>query len=77
MDTNVLISIIIPTYNRASVIEDTLNSLVLQTYTNWECLIVDDGSKDDSIKIIENYAIEDKRFKLLERPKNKPKGANF
>ncbi|WP_347924936.1 glycosyltransferase family 2 protein [Pontimicrobium sp. SW4] len=76
MDTNVLISIIIPTYNRASVIKDTLNSLVLQTYTNWECLVVDDGSKDDSIKIIENYAIDDKRFKLLERPKNKPKGAN-
>lgn len=76
LDTNVLISIIIPTYNRASVIKDTLNSIISQTYIYWYCLIVDDGSNDDSIKIIENYAIKDKRFKLLERPKSKPKGAN-
>lgn len=76
MGTNVLISIIIPAYNRANVIKDTLNSLLSQTYSNWECLIVDDGSNDNTIKIIDNYAIKDKRFKFLERPKSKPKGAN-
>ena len=39
-----LISIIIPTYNRASLIGETLDSVKAQTYKNWECIIVDDGS---------------------------------
>ena len=73
---NQLISIIIPTYNRANLISDTLDSIIAQTYTNWECIIVDDGSTDDSFEVINKYVKKDSRFKLFIRPENKIKGAN-
>ena len=50
-----LVSIIIPTFNRAYILKDTLESVLAQTYANWECLIIDDGSTDLTIEIIENY----------------------
>ena len=66
------ISIIIPNYNKADFIGETLNSLISQTYVNWEAIIVDDGSTDDSKKIIEKYADSDKRINhiFLEKSKN-------
>lgn len=73
---NNLVSIIIPNYNRANLIGETLESILKQTYTNWECIIVDDGSTDDSITIIEEYLERDNRFILFTRPTNFPKGAN-
>ena len=45
--TEPLVSIIIPVYNRADLIGETLNSIGQQTYENWECILVDDGSTDD------------------------------
>ncbi|MBF0597491.1 glycosyltransferase family 2 protein [Faecalibacter rhinopitheci] len=72
-----LLSIIIPTYNRADLIGETLDSIIAQTYANWECIIVDDGSTENNINIIDEYCAKDPRFKLFERKKyNKPKGAN-
>ncbi|WP_100611953.1 glycosyltransferase family 2 protein [Confluentibacter lentus] len=71
-----LISIIIPVYNRAHLIDGTLNSIKAQTYQNWECIIVDDGSTDNLKYLINKYIIEDSRFQYIHRPKNKPKGAN-
>lgn len=71
-----MISIIIPNYNRANLIGETLDSILSQTYANWECIIVDDGSTDNSLEIIENYCKTDSRFKLFQRPKDYPKGAN-
>ena len=44
-----LISIIIPNYNRESLIAQTLDSIISQTYQNWECIIVDDVSTDNSL----------------------------
>lgn len=71
-----LISIIIPTFNRASLICDTLNSVLSQTYTNWECIVVDDNSTDNTEEIINNYLLKDTRFKFYRRPSELLKGAN-
>lgn len=73
---NNLISIIIPTHNRAHLIGETLDSILAQTYTNWECIIVDDRSTDNIEELIEKYIQKDSRFQYYLRPKNKPKGAN-
>ncbi|HEY9169186.1 MAG TPA: glycosyltransferase family 2 protein [Lutibacter sp.] len=71
-----LVSIIIPTYNRAHLIGETLDSVLAQTYTNWECIVVDDGSTDETDKLMAVYCNKDTRFKYRHRPKNYPKGAN-
>ncbi|MDN3725287.1 glycosyltransferase family 2 protein [Aequorivita sp. SDUM287046] len=71
-----LITIIIPTYNRAHLIGETLDSVLAQTYQNWECIVVDDGSTDNTEKIMINYMDKDSRFHYYHRPKDKVKGAN-
>ena len=71
-----LISIIIPTYNRANLIGETLDSVLAQTYTNWECIIVDDGSTDNSEEVIKEYTKKDPRFQYHQRPAEKIKGPN-
>ncbi len=71
-----LVSIIIPTYNRAHLIGETLDSIIAQTYTNWECIVVDDGSTDDTDEVMGDYLVKDGRFKYHKRPDSKPKGAN-
>lgn len=71
-----LISIIIPTYNRAHLLGETLDSILVQTFIDWECIVVDDGSTDASQAIFDSYKNKDPRFRFLSRPKNKPKGAN-
>jgi len=73
---NAEVSIIIPTFNRAHLIGETLDSIIKQSYQNWECIIVDDGSTDDTEKFIETYSKKDARFIYLSRPKNLKKGAN-
>jgi glycosyltransferase involved in cell wall biosynthesis len=73
---NPLVSVIIPTYNRAHLIGETLDSIIDQTYTNWECIIVDDGSTDNTETVIQHYIQKDSRFQFLKRPKNQIKGAN-
>ena len=71
-----LVSIIIPTYNRALLIGETLDSIIAQTYINWECIIVDDGSTDDTIDLVKKYCEKDTRIQYYHRPKNRIKGAN-
>lgn len=74
---NPLVSIIIPTYNRAALLPETLDSVLAQTYQNWECLIIDDGSEENNVEIIRQYCEKDTRFKAFERKKiTKTKGAN-
>ena len=70
------ISIIIPTYNRAELLKETLDSVLQQAYEQWECIIVDDGSSDNTRQVVENYNKKDTRFKYYERPSNLIKGAN-
>lgn len=73
---NPLVSIIIPTYNRVHLIGETLNSVMLQTYTNWECIVVDDGSDDNTEEVVKEYVKKDNRFQFHHRPSNKLKGGN-
>ena len=60
-----LVSIITPSYNCAKYIGETIESIQAQTFTNWELLITDDCSSDDSREVIQSYANKDQRIKLL------------
>lgn len=62
-----LVSIIIPTYNRAHLIGETLDSVLAQTYTNWECIVVDDGSTDNTEAVVMGYVKKDTRFQYHKR----------
>ena len=61
---NPLVSIITPTYNRADFIEQAVNSVLAQTYTNFELLIVDDGSTDNTRDLLEP-ALTDSRVRYF------------
>ena len=71
-----LVSIIIPTYNREHLIGETLDCVISQTYTNWECIVVDDGSHDNTPEVIKSYFNNDERIKFYNRPDYKNKGAS-
>ncbi len=51
-----LVSLIVPTYNRAALLDETLASVVAQTYPHWECIVVDDGSTDETASVAARYA---------------------
>ena len=57
-----LVSVIIPVYNAHNSIAKTLQSVINQTYTNLEIVVVNDGSTDESLDIIKTYAVEDPRI---------------
>jgi len=62
------VSIITPVYNCENVIEETIRSVLEQTYKNWEWIICDDGSEDRTPQIIDKYAREDLRIHLIRAP---------
>lgn len=64
-----LVSIITPVYNGQDFLRRSIKSVLAQTYQNWELLLIDDGSSDNSVQIIENY-LEDDRIKLLRNELN-------
>ena len=65
MEANPLVSVIIPVYNVAPYLNETLDSVVSQSYENLEIIIVDDGSNDGSGEICDEYAARDKRIRLV------------
>lgn len=65
-----LVSIVIPLYNASKYIEETVNSVISQTYTNWEMIIVDDCSIDNSRDIINEFICKDNRINLIELSNN-------
>ena len=67
---NSLVSIITPSYNSAKFISQTIESVLAQTYQDWEMIIVDDVSLDNSNNIIEEYINKDSRIKLIKLEKN-------
>lgn len=64
------VSIIMPSYNAAKFIAASIQSVIEQTYNNWELLITDDCSKDDTVKIVEQFLEKDNRIKLFSTGKN-------
>ena len=62
-----MVSIIMPVYNSEKYVSDAIESVCNQSYKNWELLIVNDGSTDQSSKIIDDYAKKDSRIKVFHR----------
>lgn len=62
-----LVSIVTPCYNAASYIAETIESVLAQSYEHWEMVICDDGSTDDSASLIESYAGNDNRIRLIKQ----------
>lgn len=69
------ISIIIPSFNSENTILETLESVVNQTSSKWECVIVDDYSEDKTIELVNEFIKKNSRFKLVQKT-NEVKGAN-
>lgn len=67
LDDKPLVSIIVPTYNYARFIGETLECLRAQTYDKWECIIVDDGSTDDTPEQVARFMEMDARFKYVQQ----------
>lgn len=65
-----LVSIITPVYNAERFISETIESVIKQTYTNWEMILVNDCSQDTSVEIVKNFAKTDKRIKLVNLVEN-------
>lgn len=70
MTNDKLVSIIIPVYNASRFLEETINSIQEQTYSNWEAIFIDDCSSDNSYNLIKKYQKEDKRIKLIKNKTN-------
>lgn len=75
--TKNLVSIVIPVYNGEDTLRESLDSIYRQTYKKFECIMVNDGSTDGSLKIMKEYAKKDSRFKLVDQKNGKlPKALN-
>ena len=66
---NNMVSIIIPLHNKGAYVADTLHSVHAQTLTDWECIVVENGSTDDGPKVVADLAARDKRLQLVMAPK--------
>lgn len=66
-----LVTIGIPFYNCESFLADAIKCILAQTYTHWELILVDDGSKDNSLKIAQQYAAKDERIRIISDETNK------
>lgn len=60
-----LVTIIVPTYNYAHFISDMLANIQAQTYKNWECIVVDDGSVDNTREMVKGFTAMDNRIKYF------------
>lgn len=65
MENTLLFSIIIPTYNRADFLSSAINSMQKQSYSNWEVIIIDDGSTDNTKEVVSIKSKEDNRIKYF------------
>ena len=63
-----LVSVIVPVYNMDAYLKETLDSILSSDYSNFEVIIMDDGSTDNSLKIAQDYASHDSRVKVYSQP---------
>ena len=68
------VSIITASYNYENYIKETIESVLNQTFQDWEMIIVDDGSKDNSVQVIKEYCDTDKRIKLYQHDNGENRG---
>lgn len=68
---NKIVSVIMPAYNASATIEQSIRSVMAQTYTEWELIVVDDGSADDTCDVVRRLMAEDSRIQLVQNPENK------
>lgn len=73
---SIKISIVIPVFNSEDYLNETLQSVFDQSYTNWECFVIDDGSTDSSSNIAQVWVERSSQISYHQRPENMPKGAN-
>ena len=66
-----LVSVIVPTYDRASVVPRALDSVLAQEYPDFELIVVDDGSKDGTAELLERYAMSDRRVRVVSHQTNR------
>ena len=66
LEVEPLVSVVVPTRNRRLLLETALASLARQTYTNWEAVVVNDGSTDDTGEFLRTLSVRDGRFRLIE-----------
>ena len=72
------VTIIMPCYNQAEYIADSINSVLAQTFKNWECIIIDDGSTDNSANVVATFLEKDRRIKYFRIKNGGPSNArNF
>ncbi len=64
------VSIVLPTYNGEKYIRESVESIINQSFTDWELIIVDDCSTDHTAMIVDQYASEDFRIKVIHNKKN-------
>lgn len=69
-----MVTIAIPFYNAEQFLSLAIDSVIAQTYSNWQLLLIDDGSKDNSLKIAQKYAQEDNRIRVFSDGENKNLG---
>ena len=62
------ISVIVPVYNGEKYLLECLQSIQKQTFSDWECICVDDGSRDESLSILQGIAQKDARFRVISQP---------
>ncbi|GAB3260971.1 glycosyltransferase family 2 protein [Chitinimonas naiadis] len=67
MSRPLTVSVIVPCYNQAASILDTLRSVAAQQYPHWDCVVVDDGSSDDSAAVVEGWIKTDSRFRYVHK----------
>ena len=65
-----LVTVITPMYNSGKYIEETLESVISQTYENWELFIIDDGSSDNCVELVSDFKKNDDRIKLIINEEN-------